>query len=264
MSASDKSKLNGITSSADSVSFSRSLNSGTKIGTLTINGTGTDLYCQTNTITNYYHTRAYSSGLKISTGTGVSDMYVPNATTSQAGVVSTATQSFAGTKTFTANTTHYNTLLESTNSIAYWGNPTLNMGLSANTLYIAGEDNSGAVDLGSSIRRWKGLYIAGNVNSGGYDVIKNYNNGNITVNAASKILYLGYTTTTQIISYQNHSVSGYLKVNSTAVAEYALDVNGTIKFTKRLIGASGTDSVYGSSLPAKKDSTTGQIFFKIG
>ena len=37
-------KLNGITSSADSVSFSRSLTSGTKIGTITINGTGTAIY----------------------------------------------------------------------------------------------------------------------------------------------------------------------------------------------------------------------------
>lgn len=46
MSASDKSKLDGITASADSVSFTRSLSSGTKIGTITINGTGTDLYCE--------------------------------------------------------------------------------------------------------------------------------------------------------------------------------------------------------------------------
>jgi hypothetical protein len=37
--------------------------------------------------TNYYHTRVYSSGLKISTGTGVSDMYVPSATGTQSGVV---------------------------------------------------------------------------------------------------------------------------------------------------------------------------------
>ena len=51
MSASDKSKLDAITASADSVSFSRSLTSGTKIGTITINGTATDLYCQTNTNT---------------------------------------------------------------------------------------------------------------------------------------------------------------------------------------------------------------------
>lgn len=53
MSASDKSKLNGITESADSVSFTASLTSGTKVGTITINGTNTDLYCQTNTNTTY-------------------------------------------------------------------------------------------------------------------------------------------------------------------------------------------------------------------
>ena len=52
MSAADKTKLDGITASADTVSFSRSLTSGTKIGTITINGTATDLYCQTNTDTN--------------------------------------------------------------------------------------------------------------------------------------------------------------------------------------------------------------------
>lgn len=44
MSAADKTKLDGITSSADSVSFTRNQTAGTKIGTLTINGTGTDLY----------------------------------------------------------------------------------------------------------------------------------------------------------------------------------------------------------------------------
>ena len=51
MSSSDKSKLDGITASADAVSFSRSLTSGTKVGTITINGTGTDLYAPTNTDT---------------------------------------------------------------------------------------------------------------------------------------------------------------------------------------------------------------------
>lgn len=49
MSAEDKAKLDGISNSADSVSFTRNLTSGTKIGTITINGTGTDLYCQTST-----------------------------------------------------------------------------------------------------------------------------------------------------------------------------------------------------------------------
>ena len=51
MSSGDKAKLDGITASADAVSFSRSLTSGTKVGTITINGTGTDLYAPTNTDT---------------------------------------------------------------------------------------------------------------------------------------------------------------------------------------------------------------------
>lgn len=58
MTAAMVTKLNGITESADSVSISRSLTSGTKIGTITINGTGTDLYCQTNT--------TYSAGTGLS------------------------------------------------------------------------------------------------------------------------------------------------------------------------------------------------------
>lgn len=47
MSSSDKSKLNGIQAGADAVSFSRSLSSGTKIGTININGTDTDIYTPT-------------------------------------------------------------------------------------------------------------------------------------------------------------------------------------------------------------------------
>lgn len=44
MSSSDKSKLDRIQAGADAVSFSRSLSSGTKIGTININGTSTDIY----------------------------------------------------------------------------------------------------------------------------------------------------------------------------------------------------------------------------
>lgn len=47
MSSSDKSKLNGIQAGADAVSFSRSLSSGTKIGTININGANTDIYAPT-------------------------------------------------------------------------------------------------------------------------------------------------------------------------------------------------------------------------
>ena len=58
MSAADKTKLDGITTSADSVSFTRSLTAGTKVGDLTINGTTTSLYAPTP-----------SSGLTISSYT---------------------------------------------------------------------------------------------------------------------------------------------------------------------------------------------------
>lgn len=44
MSNTDKQKLNGIQSGATAVSFSRAYTSGTKIGTITINGVATDIY----------------------------------------------------------------------------------------------------------------------------------------------------------------------------------------------------------------------------
>lgn len=47
MSSRDKSKLDGIQAGADAVSFSRSLSSGTKIGTININGANTDIYAPT-------------------------------------------------------------------------------------------------------------------------------------------------------------------------------------------------------------------------
>ena len=47
MSSSDKSKLDGIQAGADAVSFSRSLHSGTKIGTININGVNTNIYAPT-------------------------------------------------------------------------------------------------------------------------------------------------------------------------------------------------------------------------
>ena len=61
-------------------------------------------YTAYNTDNNYYPIRSYTSGLQISSYSGSSDcaLYVPNATGSQAGVVSTSDQTFAGQKTFSA------------------------------------------------------------------------------------------------------------------------------------------------------------------
>ena len=49
MTAAMVTKLNGIQTGATATSITANLTSGTKIGTITINGTATDLYCQTNT-----------------------------------------------------------------------------------------------------------------------------------------------------------------------------------------------------------------------
>lgn len=68
-SSTDKTKLDGITADADAVSFTRSLASGTKIGTININGTDTVLYAPTNTDT------TYSNFVK--SGTGANSGLVP-------------------------------------------------------------------------------------------------------------------------------------------------------------------------------------------
>ena len=60
MSAADKAKLDGITASADSVSFTRRLTAGTKVGTITINGARTDLYAPNPGTTRYFYTVAKS------------------------------------------------------------------------------------------------------------------------------------------------------------------------------------------------------------
>ena len=79
------SKLNGIQESADAVSFTRSLTSGTKIGTITINGAGTDIYCNNNT--------TYSAGTGITLdGTTINHT---NAVTAKTAYGSTATSASA-------------------------------------------------------------------------------------------------------------------------------------------------------------------------
>ncbi len=71
---------------------------------------------------NYYPTRSYSSGLQISTSSGVTDtcaLYVPYANgTSQAGVVSTTAQTFGGSKTINGSSNAPITL--KSNSTTCW------------------------------------------------------------------------------------------------------------------------------------------------
>lgn len=76
---------------------------------------------KTYTAKNYYPSRSYSSGLQISTTNDSTNyaagaLYVPNATASQSGVVTTAAQTFAGAKTFNTHLT-----MNSTSRIKFGG-----------------------------------------------------------------------------------------------------------------------------------------------
>lgn len=75
---------------------------GTTIGSFTMNQSGNTTIALTDNNTNYYPIRSYTSGLQISSYSGSTNcaLYVPNATSSQSGVVTTAAQTFAGEKTF--------------------------------------------------------------------------------------------------------------------------------------------------------------------
>lgn len=91
-------KLNTITTDADSVSFTQSLTSGTDIGTLTINGTDTTLYAPA------------SSGLSIKIQTIQGSVTWPNyeSTTAKIGTITTpAGYTYIGIVDKTANKTEY-------------------------------------------------------------------------------------------------------------------------------------------------------------
>lgn len=89
MSADDKKKLDGITASADAVSFTASTTSGTKVGTITINGEATDMY-------------APSSSTATSATTAEK---LKTARTIQANLASTSAASFDGSANVTPGVT---------------------------------------------------------------------------------------------------------------------------------------------------------------
>lgn len=180
-----------ISSGGSVVSVSRDLTSGTKIGTITINGTGTDLYAPTDTDTKVTQTKAtYSSytywraipvgALSVSTPTGA---FGTSATTDreysfdnlrfwpQYGWIRTHVFNPAPTA---ANTTaSYNNMTsDSINNIYFRINATAyNNGDTVMTLYSNGTDMQvrpggqydNMVDLGKSTVRWKDLYLSGTI-----------------------------------------------------------------------------------------------------
>ena len=104
LSASDREKLDGISESADAVSFTRSLTSGTKVGTITINGVDTEIYAPTSSGTVSF-TQSLTSGTKIGTitiGSKSTDLYAP-AQSSSGTIITQVTSHASGN--MTANNT---------------------------------------------------------------------------------------------------------------------------------------------------------------
>ena len=139
MSAADKTKLDGITASADSVSFTRNLTSGTKVGTITINGSATDLYCQTNTDTDtHWTTRIYAGASGTAANAAATNPYIKitddNTYRNQIRLIgsgaTTVTSDGSGNITISSTDTNTNT------------NTTYTLTKSGSTIYLNGSDGS--------------------------------------------------------------------------------------------------------------------------
>lgn len=141
MSAEDKIKLNGIAESADNVSVSQSLTSGTQIGTVTINGTATKLYAPTNTDTHYTSKNVVGSSTATSnTSTALTNGNVYLNSVENGAVTSAHKISGSGTTTVTTDT---NGNIIITSNDQYKGDIT---GVTAGS-GLAGGGTSGAVTL---------------------------------------------------------------------------------------------------------------------
>lgn len=124
MSSTDKAKLDAITESADAVSVTQKLTSGTEIGTVTINGTGTKLYAPTNTDTHYSSKNVVGSSTATSnTTTALTNGNVYLNSVENGAVTSTHKISGSGATTVTTDTSG-NIIISSTDTDTKYTHPT--------------------------------------------------------------------------------------------------------------------------------------------
>ena len=172
-----------ISSGGSVVSFSRDLTSGTKIGTITINGTGTDLYStndtqvtQTNaTYSSYTYWRSLPvgygsvSGATSATSTTTGSTYTFPNLKFQPSTGTLRTHIYQVIPTAAGTTASANQMAsDSTNNIYFRVNNGVDTVM---TLYSNGTDMQvrpggsydDKVDLGKSTVRWKDLYLSGTI-----------------------------------------------------------------------------------------------------
>ena len=124
MSSTDKAKLDAITESADAVSITQKLTSGTEIGTVKINGTDTKLYAPTNTDTHYASKNVVGSSTATSnTTTALTNGNVYLNSVENGAVTSAHKISGTGATTVTTDTSG-NIIINSTDTNTTYTHPT--------------------------------------------------------------------------------------------------------------------------------------------
>lgn len=142
MSASDKTKLDGITASADSVSVTQKLTSGTEIGTVTINGTGTKLYAPTNTDTHYTSKNVVGSSTATSNTTSAltnGNVYINSV---ENGVVTSSHKISGSGATKVTTDANGNIIITSTDNASGGEGVTYELSKSGSTITLTGSDGS--------------------------------------------------------------------------------------------------------------------------
>ena len=248
MSASDKSKLDAITASADAVSFSRSLSSGTKVGTITINGTGTDIYAPTNTDTTYSAATTSAAGLM-----SASDKSKLDGITSSADSVSFSQSLTSGTQvgTITINGTATKLYAPTNTDTTYSNATTSAAGL------MSASDKSKLDGIASGANAYTHPTTSGNkhIPSGGSSgqILRWSADGTAVWGADNNTTYSAATTSTAgLMSASDKSKLDGITAGANAYTHptYTSKTSGLYKVT-----VDGTGHVSGTAAVAKSDIT---------
>lgn len=237
-------KLNGITDSADSVSFTASLTSGTKVGTITINGTSTDLYAPTNTDTHYTsHLYVGASGGNANATSATSNPYLlmVDNTTNRNSIQLKAGSNMAisavnGVVTFTATNTTYSAATTSAAGLMSAADKTKldSIATGANnytyTLPTASSSTLGGVKTTSTVTSTSGLTACPIINGVPYykDTNTTYSLSSFGISAtATELNYCAGVTSNIQTQIDNLKTSSDTKVTNTVATTTQFYLTGT-------------------------------------
>ncbi len=214
----EKEKLAGITESADAVSFSQTLTSGTESGKISINGTETSVYAPTNTDTKVTNTlatttKAYVTGTtsaSTNTGTQVFDTGVYLGTTAGTLHATTFDGALSGNATTATSATTATKLGSST------------VGSSVNPIYLSsGTATASSSTIGSSATP---VYLNSGTLTACSGAYKKWNYGSMYITSDNSAPYFKIAEITLATSYQEACLSMKVTSGRTSVADGILRI----------------------------------------